>query len=51
MGEGTAYSIPIRDRAADVVRVIVDVWDSFVATSSAPSFSGGYMAGFVAFVT
>ena len=50
-GEGTADNIVIRDRAGDFVRFAVDVWDLFVAASSAPSFSREDIAGFVAFDT
>ena len=44
-------SISIGDRAGDVVRVIVDLWDLFVAASSTLGFSRDDMAGFVAFET
>lgn len=47
-GECTEDSIQIGNRAGDVVRVVMDVWDLFSAASGAPSFSGDEIAGFVA---
>ena len=48
-GEGSADGIPVGDRAGDVVGVVVDVGNLFVAASCASGFSGDDVACFVTF--
>lgn len=48
-GEGASDGVAVRDGARDIVPVVVDMWDLFVAASCTSGFSGDDVARFISF--